>query len=68
MTDQELHEANIKLPQAIVYILETNTRLLEEIANLQYERDEYRKKYLNECELRERTKHDNTLPAPDTEG
>lgn len=52
MTREELHDANIKIPQAIQYLVETSTKLLEEIANLEYERDEYRKKYLNEAQLR----------------
>ena len=54
MTREELHEANIKIPQAIKYLVETSTKLLEEIATLEYERDEYRKKYLNESDLRNR--------------
>lgn len=52
MIKEELYEANIKIPQAIAYLVETSTELLKEIANLQYERDEYRRKYLNEVELR----------------
>lgn len=63
MTNEELHEANIKIPQAIAYLVETSTELLGEIAKLQYERDEYRKKYLNEAELRRR--QNETLPASD---
>lgn len=54
MTQEELHEANIQIPQAIHYLVETSTKLLEYIATLEYERDEYRKKYLNECQLRDR--------------
>lgn len=62
MTQEELHEANIKIPQAIKYLIETSTELLKEIANLEYERDEYRRKYLNSEELRRN--NDNTLPTP----
>lgn len=52
MTQEELHDANTKIPQAIAYLVETSTKLLEHIANIEYERDEYRKKFLNEAELR----------------
>ncbi len=54
LTREELHDINIKIPQAIAYLVESSTKLLEEIANLEYERDEYRKKYLNEADLRRR--------------
>ncbi len=52
MTQEELHEINIKIPQAIQYLVEASTKLLEEVATLEYERDEYRKKYLSEVSLR----------------
>lgn len=63
MTQEELHEANIKIPQAIAYLVETSTKLLETIATLEYERDEYRRKYLNSEELR--NYNDYTLPPSD---
>jgi len=63
MTREELHDANIKIPQAIAYLVETSTKLLEEIANLEYERDEYRRKYKNSENLR-RIDNDKTLPTP----
>jgi len=54
LSREELHDINIKIPQAIAYLVESSTKLLEEIANLEYERDEYRRKYLNEVQLRYR--------------
>ena len=64
MTREELHDANIKIPQAIAYLVEINTKLLEEIAKLEYERDEYQRKYKNSEDLRKRISNDNTLPTP----
>jgi len=64
MTREELHDANIKIPQAIAYLVEINTKLLEEIAKLEYERDEYQRKYKNSEGLRKRISNDNTLPTP----
>ena len=52
ITEEELSDMNMKIPQAITYIVETNTKLLLEVEELRYERDEYRKKYLNSEQLR----------------
>jgi len=59
LTREELHDINIKIPQAIACLVESSTKLLEEIDNLEYERDEYRKKYLNEVQLRDRQRLEN---------
>ena len=54
ITQEELADMNMKIPQAMEYLIECSTKLLLEVNELEYERDEYRKKYLNECDLRKR--------------
>ncbi len=55
MIKEELRDINTKVPQTISYLTTISTKLLEEVHILQYERDEYRKKYKNEAELRRTT-------------
>jgi len=52
ITQEELVDINLKVPQAIQYLVETSTKLLLEVNELGYERDTYREKYLNEVQLR----------------
>ena len=54
---EELHELNIKIPQAITYLVESSTKLLQQVAELEDERDEYRRKWI---ELSERINNDQT--------
>lgn len=52
ITEEEFNDMNLKIPQAIAYLVDTSTKLLEEVDELKYERDIYREKYFNEVELR----------------
>lgn len=52
MTKEELEDINCAVPLINTFITESYTKLLNEINTLQYERDEYKRKYENECELR----------------
>ena len=52
ITQEDLADINLKIPQAIQYLVEASTKLLLEVNELEYERDVYREKYLNEVRLR----------------
>lgn len=68
LTKDELRELEIKVPQALLYVFEVVASLTEEVDTLKYERDEYKSKYHNECELRKiviKEYNDKTLPPSD---
>lgn len=60
MTEQELGNGTLKAFEALEYLRETINVLTQEIVILKDERDEYRRKWLEESNER-----NNTLPTPD---
>jgi len=52
LTDEDFNDMNIKIPQAISYLVECSTKLLEEVIEITEERDIYKAKYENEVHLR----------------
>lgn len=61
MTNDELDNINYTVPKMTDFITESYTKLLDTIKTLQYERDEYKRKYENECELRRISNENRTI-------
>lgn len=55
MTEERFDELNLKIPQAIQFLVEANKELLEAVQELTHERNVYKAKYENEADLRRLT-------------